>query len=1601
MVSPILAPPRFWRKIKRWQRSTVTKSDLPDLRRMSAVPTLLARDESPRMPPPTDLSKLAFMSLLQRRNRRPEHFDWTRYWLPRGGAVDDDGGYLVEPEAERFLGQANAHVRTLDELDDVPCLLLLGDPSIGKSHEIEDYVARLTERQAVESAGSTQTLHIIAHDITEFDNREQLRQAMFTNDVVDTWRRGEGLLYLILDSLDETLIEFGPLCDFVLDQFATLPLQRCRVRLACRTSELPMHFRQALERQFRVAYGWADRNAASDAAILEDDDDLDALSAALEEELSEDDGHATGEGPASGAANADTAIQPFATVELAVLTQAATRIAAATRLGSEAEAGRFLEAVKTADAQLFAARPLTLLALIERHRAGTTLAASQVELYREMCLRLSEQGTVRPGPVRAPQRTSAIDRYYLARRISAAMLLGNRRGLWLGAAVPRSETLLDLAQIAGDELLHDERIRAHELELREAVNTGLFTAVGDSGLSAHLSLAEFMTADWLASHELPLVQIMSLIADPSDPDRHVIPQLRHVSAWLASQRDDVLALVRKSDPDLLLWNDVVQLPPDKRPPLVAALLSAMEDNRLPNPPLGQRRPLSRLNHDGLAQQLIPIIGDHSALPRLRDLAIDIAAACDLVEAGPTAAAVALDTTAPLDLRVAAASLVAAVGVLDDRQRLVPLALASDAQDEADQMKGAVLRAVWTVLRPEQLFAALTPMRRPNFGGEYALALSRIADDLAPEHLLAGSRWLARSASHGIYFDDIGRRLFELAFRADDDSLDADAVRNLGIYARYQFERHDSLFGDRVSRRRRDEADPLLQALRTRPRLRHALLTAIVAAHGLPHGLYAVGRTVPDLFPGDDVPWAIDQLASLPNGDPRRIGWVEVIKHAIDVGNHDHLERAFAQRDDPDMAAITWQLTAQHATVPDAIASVAATRAQYRDQEVARSRREEKREAERVGKLAAAAVGPMVPRLEQALRIRGDTDTRWRAVAVQLLREDSGASSWSFTKVSLAALRDLAGSAIAPRVAQLAGDYLREATIPEELFPSDRIRLEVFFGFAAAAALRLLDSDAFLRLDAATLGRWLTAFVRRASYGVEQPLQVAFLERMAQVAPDRASDALLNAMNLGAGSPGAWINGSLVRVGLDIPRFRVTLLDVIASHEYTPNQTEYLLGEFLKSGFDEAVEVALELFQHRGRTPDGRAMALAAGSILLTRSPGPAWGPLWQRLTRSEVGARQLLEHAASNREGIPEAALGQLSDKQVADLHLRIATLYPPNSDVWHVGVFSPDARDNLSHWRSQLLRVLVSRKTNSAVDQLERIARARPETEWLARMWLEARASLRDERWGGTDPRELMRLVERGELRLIESGLDLVSLVVDSLARFQDDLRGELRAVVGLWNESLSGNTPKGEEHLANAIARHLRQDLRDRQVVIGRELILQIGVLGGAKGKRTDIDIVATGRPNTNRTAEKLRLVIEVKGSWNPSVLTAMKDQLVDRYLDPHRIQNGLFVVGRYDCPLWRKGAKRARSARLGSVDALSTTLSAQAAAVTNAIRLVGAMVLDTSLPARKSAKRTVAGSKAKRALRSTPTLKQRKERSASKIANRSRKPSRQPVVERRKPR
>jgi hypothetical protein len=171
-----------------------------------------------------------------------------------------------------------------------------------------------------------------------------------------------------------------------------------------------------------------------------------------------------------------------------------------------------------------------------------------------------------------------------------------------------------------------------------------------------------------------------------------------------------------------------------------------------------------------------------------------------------------------------------------------------------------------------------------------------------------------------------------------------------------------------------------------------------------------------------------------------------------------------------------------------------------------------------------------------------------------------------------------------------------------------------------------------------------------------------------------------------------------------------------------------------------------------------------------------------------------------------------------------------------------------------------------------------------------------------------VLELVERTNRRIVLSAQDLQRVLVEALGRLGEKL-GPQGQAHQLWNTD-SGR-PKPETELAAWIADRLREDLEGRGIVINREVEIRVNPGGGA-GERTDIHVDAIAGEQVE-DAEQVTVVIEVKGSWHPKLLSAMRNQLVGQYLSPNHPE-GIYLIVWFDGGRWvdETDSRRARSGR-----------------------------------------------------------------------------------------
>jgi len=95
-----------------------------------------------------------------------------------------------------------------------------------------------------------------------------------------------------------------------------------------------------------------------------------------------------------------------------------------------------------------------------------------------------------------------------------------------------------------------------------------------------------------------------------------------------------------------------------------------------------------------------------------------------------------------------------------------------------------------------------------------------------------------------------------------------------------------------------------------------------------------------------------------------------------------------------------------------------------------------------------------------------------------------------------------------------------------------------------------------------------------------------------------------------------------------------------------------------------------------------------------------------------------------------------------------------------------------------------------------------------------------------------------------------------------------------------------------------------------------------------------------------QRISVIIEVKDCWNQKLLTAMKDQLVDRYLSESDCRHGFYLVAWFLCDTWDDEDYRKGDTPRWSLQQAREHFQGQAAELSQDGVLIRSFVLDTEL-------------------------------------------------------
>ena len=1117
------------------------------------------------------------------------------------------------------------------------------------------------------------------------------------------------------------------------------------------------------------------------------------------------------------------------------------------------------------------------------------LPKDHLALYEKGCRILCEESSESRRAAGKKGRLSPDQRLAIASRIAAVTQLCKRFAVYTGPeadGVPPEDVLIgDLA--GGFERAGDDDVEVSESALWEVLGTGLFSSRGADRLGwAHLTYAEFLAARYCTRRKMPVAQMRPLLFHPSDQGRRLIPQLHEVAAWISVMDPEILKAVAGSDPEALLGAAAASLSDDQRHLIVDSLLQASEGRML------HLRPeffwvFGKLKHPQLPDQLRPYVTDANRPIGTRHVAISIARACDVEELGPDLADLALNESADAGLRSSAAATVAGLTSQVVKDRLRPLAFGEAGEDSNDELKGSGLRAIWPEsLTASELFSLLTERKDRHLSGTYSRFMyDDVIQKASPRDLPVALEWFAKQGSRRDLIgpiDYLMDRIFEFAWDNLDQpgvasGLAAAIVSRLRIYDELFSNDHNREFANKVQNDQ-ERRRTLLKALF--PQLNEYGLTGLITSHVLP------------LVASSDVEWLIDRALS---GEANETALVEA--KLVRFGIH-------SESGEKVLAKLWHACQTNEALNAECGAWFQPIEL---DSELARLLREELKQRNE-WKTPKLVTPPPSERIENDLQKSEAGNAEYGAQLMLDLTLEPTSSHYAFD--ATADLTDTPGwkaadSPTRKRILDAAVRYLQDGDPQnDQWFRTNSTPFTAIAGFRALALLMITEDT---RLDSLSLDTWAkwVPIMLKSHPGAKGELQFQsrLLKRAQQLVPGEIVKRILELIDAENELDRHLFIADQADICWD-ENLGAALLEKSKSAALKPQILGSILEILLNHGFSGAREFAETLMETKASGSElEQRQAVIAAQTLLRWTPDASWAKVWPIIRDGEIG-RGIIESTSYGQSGIPNFVT-KLSEADLGELYLWMIETYPPVERI-HGGFGFMGPGDTAVMFRDGLLEYLTRRGTFAATDAIRRVMRKVPQCGWLRRNLDEADALARANTWRPVSIREFLALARDRDKRFVDSGSQLIETIIESLDRLAATLHDELSAVRDFWNTREGEISPKDEGEVADRVVRYLREDLKGRGIIVNREVQIRRGI-GGRTGQRTDIHVDAVSPGKRDGDGDTIYAIVEVKGNWNAELLSAMKTQLLDRYLKEIGSPYGLYLVAWFACAKWNDGDSR----------------------------------------------------------------------------------------------
>ncbi len=612
----------------------------------------------------------------------PRNYDWTRFWcLSDKKPIISSEGYLEDPEYEF---SPNSHLIVDPIKLDKRCIVLLGEPGIGKTIALEKFNRDFTSEED----------RIFKINLSGIGNVTHFNDMIFNHAKFQDWLNGDYHLYLLLDSFDECFLRERVMPNLLIENLKDIPKERLNLRIACRAGYWP----NSLNENLINIFGSQNFLSYTIAPLRKKD------------------------------------IEEAAKIEV--------------EKAENTSPSDFMDKIESLAAGLFASIPITLKALIQQYNQNGYLSRSKTDLYRFYCLFLCGEKNEMRRDEKLSEEFTPEQKYIVAARIAALCAFSGRQSIWTSPQIEANpdEFISESILRQGQENALGQSFDVTDKCISETLSCGLFESSRPVRRWAHWSFLEFLAADYIIKKEIPIIQILSVIKNSYDGK--IIPQMREVVAWLCSVNQDLYEKIIESEPEVLLQSDLMLFSDDQKEEIINQILQIYEKSPLKLRFFGLTSQYKKLNHPKLSLQIQEYIKNSENPRDTRLFAIKIAEKCNLISLIPLLIELVLNDREDIQIRKYVAYALESFTTNKDIEGieiLRPIALSDEDLGDEYDLKGISLIILWpNQIKFDELIAHL-PDAKIGYGGAYMrFIIYHFIEKLPNTEIVSGLKWIRKN-----------------------------------------------------------------------------------------------------------------------------------------------------------------------------------------------------------------------------------------------------------------------------------------------------------------------------------------------------------------------------------------------------------------------------------------------------------------------------------------------------------------------------------------------------------------------------------------------------------------------------------------------------------------------------------------------------------------------------------------------------------------------------------------------------------------------------------------------------------------------------------------